>query len=246
MPVRFPNESSQYRAARDQLLQKEVELRRQMESVAAQLRSLPAGGEIPEDYVFTRMSEARGPEHVRMSVLFGDHDSLMLYHYMFPRHSQDLRRAPPTGSMSGVPLAEGPCASCTALIDMWEGTIPHFQALGGNLVVVAQAPIEQVDAFARDKGWRNVSLLSAVGTSFLADYGGEDADGEPVPIMTVFARDSAGTIRLHWASELVFATADPGQDVRHLGTVEPLWTLFDLTPAGRPAQDEQLDYGCCG
>src|SRR5215217_7757641 len=148
MRARFPNESSQYRAARDQLLQKELNLRRQMESVAAELRSLPVGGEAPEDYVFTRMSAAGEPEPVRMSKLFGDHDSLMIYHYMFPRHSQDLRRGPPTGSMSGVPLEQGPCPSCTALIDMWEGTIPHFQALGGNLVIVAKAPIQQVVAFA--------------------------------------------------------------------------------------------------
>jgi predicted dithiol-disulfide oxidoreductase (DUF899 family) len=38
---------------------------------------------------------------------------------------------------------------------------------------------------------------------------------------------------------------DPGQDPRHLGTVEPLWTLFDLTPAGRPSGDEQMEYVCC-
>jgi predicted dithiol-disulfide oxidoreductase (DUF899 family) len=38
---------------------------------------------------------------------------------------------------------------------------------------------------------------------------------------------------------------DPGQDMRHLGTVEPLWTLFDLTPGGRPQADEQIEYGCC-
>jgi hypothetical protein len=30
-----------------------------------------------------------------------------------------------------------------------------------------------------------------------------------------------------------------------LGTVEPLWTLFDLTPGGRPNADEQLEYDCC-
>jgi predicted dithiol-disulfide oxidoreductase (DUF899 family) len=39
-----------------------------------------------------------------------------------------------------------------------------------------------------------------------------------------------GAIRLHWASELVFEPSDPGQDMRYMGTVEPLWTLFDLTP----------------
>jgi predicted dithiol-disulfide oxidoreductase (DUF899 family) len=52
-------------------------------------------------------------------------------------------------------------------------------------------------------------------------------------------------IRLHWASELIFAAGDPGQDPRHLGTVEPLWTLFDLTPGGRPDADEQIVYPCC-
>lgn len=30
-----------------------------------------------------------------------------------------------------------------------------------------------------------------------------------------------------------------------MGTVEPVWTLFDLTPGGRPAKGEQMDYDCC-
>jgi predicted dithiol-disulfide oxidoreductase (DUF899 family) len=63
--------------------------------------------------------------------------------------------------------------------------------------------------------------------------------------MNVFRREQDGTIRMHWASELVHEPPDPGQDMRHLGTVEPLWTLFDLTPGGRPRQDEQIEYGCC-
>jgi predicted dithiol-disulfide oxidoreductase (DUF899 family) len=244
MGIRFPNETTEYRAARNRLLQRELELRRQMEEVAAELRRLPDGGEVPEDYVFQRMGAGGAPEAVRMSELFRGLDTLMIYHYMFPRHSQDERPGPPTGPMAAVPLAEGPCPSCTALIDMWEGTMPHFEGLGGNLVIVARAPIEQVAAFAGDRGWKNTTLLSAAGSQFRKDYGGDDADGEPVPIMTVFKRDAAGRIRLHWASELIYEPPDPGQDMRHLGTVEPLWTLFDLTPRGRPAADEQLDYGC--
>jgi predicted dithiol-disulfide oxidoreductase (DUF899 family) len=246
MPGRFPNESREYRVTRDVLLQREVELRRQMESVAAELRALPPGGEIPEDYLFDRI----GPDGVattrRMSELFGDNDTLMIYHYMFPRHAEDSRAGPTQGSLANLALEEGPCPSCTALIDMWEGTMPHFEGLGGNLVVVARAPIERVAAFARDKGWRHTKLLSAAHCSFRRDYGGDGADGQPVPLMTVFKRWPDRTIRLHWASELYFAPADPGQDPRHLGTVEPLWTLFDLTPGGRPAADEQIEYGCCG
>jgi predicted dithiol-disulfide oxidoreductase (DUF899 family) len=164
---------------------------------------------------------------------------------MFPRHSGDTRPGPTTGAMAEVPLAEGPCPSCTALIDMWEGTMPHFEGLGGNLAVVAKAPLERVAAFARDKGWKHIRLLSAANSTFKRDYHGEGADGQQAPLMTVFKQSPDGTIRLHWASELLFEPSDPGQDMRHMGTVEPLWTLFDLTPGGRPNADEQIEYGCC-
>jgi predicted dithiol-disulfide oxidoreductase (DUF899 family) len=246
MPVAFPHESREYRLAREALLQREVELRRQMESVAAELRSLPPGGEVPEDYVFDRIGDDGAATTVRVSELFGDNDTLMLYHYMFPRHAEDDRPGPTHGQFAELPLAEGPCPSCTALIDMWEGTMPHFEGLGGNLAVVARAPIERVAAFAREKGWRHTKLLSAANCSFRRDYGGDGADGQPVPLLTVFKRWPDGKIRLHWASELVFAPTDRGQDPRHLGTVEPLWSLFDLTPGGRPTADEQIEYECCG
>ena len=245
MSVEFPNESPEYRTARNVLLEREVALRRQMEAIAIELRSLPPGGEIPEDYLFDRIGDDGAPATVRMSELFEGGDTLMLYHYMFPRHSQDNRSGPSQGALAALPLEEGPCPSCTALIDMWEGTMPHFEGLGGNLVVVAKAPIERVAAFARDKGWRNMRLLSAARNNFRRDYRGDDPNGEPVPIMTVFRRWPDGAIRLHWASELVYAPRDQGQDMRHLGTVEPLWTLFDLTPKGRPAADEQIEYRCC-
>ncbi len=245
MPSLFPNESREYRVRRDALLQREIELRRQMESVAEELRALPPGGEVPEDYLFDRIGDDGAATTVRMSELFGHNDTLMIYHYMFPRHAEDGRAGPTRGSLAEVPLEEGPCPSCTALIDMWEGTMPHFEGLGGNLVVVARAPIERIAAFARDKGWRHTKLLSAEHCSFRRDYGGDGPDGQSVPLMTVFKRSPDGTMRLHWASELIFAPTDPGQDPRHLGTVEPLWTLFDLTPGGRPAADEQIEYECC-
>ena len=62
---------------------------------------------------------------------------------------------------------------------------------------------------------------------------------------TVFHRDDDGTIRLFWASELLYAAPDPGQDPRAAGTIEPFWDMFDLLPGGRPNFHEQLQYGCC-
>jgi predicted dithiol-disulfide oxidoreductase (DUF899 family) len=62
-------------------------------------------------------------------------------------------------------------------------------------------------------------------------------------MLNVFRRDGR-TIRHFWGSEVLYAPADPGQDPRHVGTLEPLWNLLDLTPGGRPADwDEQLTYG---
>jgi hypothetical protein len=50
--VSFPGESDEYRRARNGLLGAELELRRQIEAVAAQRRNLPLGGEVRTDYEF--------------------------------------------------------------------------------------------------------------------------------------------------------------------------------------------------
>jgi predicted dithiol-disulfide oxidoreductase (DUF899 family) len=243
MGVTFPNESSDYRTARNKLLQREANLRREMEAVAAELRSLPPGGAVPQDYEFDHIDASGAPGKVRLSKLLRPGtDALILYHFMFPRHCSDTRPGPRSGPLAQLPLAEGPCPSCTALLDNWEGAVPHVEGLGANIAAVAKAPIEQVAAFAAHRGWRNLKLLSAAGSSFKRDYHGEDEKGQQLPILTVFHKGSDGVIRLSWASELLFEPAEPGQDPRHAGTLEPMWTLLDLTRRGRPDADERIEY----
>jgi predicted dithiol-disulfide oxidoreductase (DUF899 family) len=243
MGVTFPNESSAYRVARNKLLQREVALRREMEAVAAEIRALPPGGPVPEDYEFDHIEANGAPAKARLSELFRlGTDTLILYHYMFPRHRSDERRAPSSGPMAELPVEEGPCPSCTALLDNWEGAVPHVEGLGANIAAVAKAPIERVAAFAAHRGWRNLKMLSAANNSFKRDYHGEDEEGQQVPILTVFHKGADGVIRLSWASELLFLPTEPGQDPRHVGTVEPMWTLLDLTPGGRPDAYEQIEY----
>ena len=75
-----------------------------------------------------------------------------LYNYMFPRHSDDDRPGPTSGIFSELPTGEGPCPSCTALMDMWDGTVPPFRRFGWQLAIVAKAPIERVAAFAQERG----------------------------------------------------------------------------------------------
>src|SRR5438132_12916069 len=66
MSTVFPGESTEYRAARERLLEQEIELRRVMEAVAAARRNLPRGGVIPEDYVFGETGTDGVPVDVRL------------------------------------------------------------------------------------------------------------------------------------------------------------------------------------
>src|SRR5262245_32242324 len=120
MGVTFPNESPEYRAARNTLLQREVALRREMEIVAAEIRALPLGGAVREDYEFDHIDAKGAPAKVRLSELFRQGtDTLIIYHYMFPRHRSDKRRGPSGGPAVQPPLGEGPWPSGPALPDHW-------------------------------------------------------------------------------------------------------------------------------
>src|ERR1700760_3048141 len=96
--VTFPNESAEYRAARDRLLGEEVALRRSMEAVAVARRALPQGGLVPEDYVFDGLGPDGAPAKVKLSELFSPGSgSLVIYNFMFPRYPSDERAGPATG-----------------------------------------------------------------------------------------------------------------------------------------------------
>lgn len=70
MDITFPGESGDYRAARDRLLEQEIELRRAMEKVAAARRALPPGGVVPQDYAFQGAGVDGDPTEVRLAELF--------------------------------------------------------------------------------------------------------------------------------------------------------------------------------
>ncbi len=243
MELSFPGESTEYRAARERLLQGERELRRATEAVAAARRALPPGGLPPEDYRFTA---AEGPEAVRLSDLLpAAGDALAVYSMMFPRDPGDARPGPASGRTAALPLEEGPCPSCTALLDQLDGVVEHLPP-HVRLVVLAKAPPARLADFARERGWRRLRLLSSAGTGFNRAYHAETELGHQRPILNVFRRHDDGVVRHFWASELLYAPTEPGQDPRHVGVLEPLWNLLDLTPAGRGSDwEEQLAYPCC-
>ncbi len=214
---RFPGESKAYRAARNQLLKAEMELRKEMESVAALRRKLPLGGTIPEDYEFEEgaadLADTETVRRVKMSELSQRDASLVVYSYMY-----------------GPAMAKA-CPMCTSILDALDRTVQHAgQRI--NVAVVAKSPIQRIRAIARERGWKNLRLLSSAGNSYNRDYRGEDAKGSQLPALNVFTR-KGGRIHHTYSSELLFVPSEPGQNGRHVDVIWPLWNLFDYTPEGR-------------
>jgi len=227
--IQFPGESVEYRLARNELLTSEIELRRAIERVAAQRRALPPGGTVPEDYVFEQAADGG---QVSFSELFGPgKDTLVVYSFMFPRYSGDTRPGPARGETAKLPLAETPCPSCTSILDSLDGAAPHL-ADKLSLVVVAKSDPLRIRDFAQDRGWRHLRLLSSRNNSYNRDYHAEGPDGEQIPILNVFTRDGSG-IRQRWATELMFAPREEGEEARHVDSIWPIWNVLDLTPEGR-------------
>ena len=210
MTVAFPGESAEYRAARDRLLEREVELRRAMEAVAVARRELPPGGPVPEDYAFEGVGADGSRSDIRLSELFAPgKDSLVIYNFMFPRMYGGDRPGPTSGKTASLPLEEGPCPSCVALLDQLDGAAFHaMQHL--NFAVVAKAPLERVLTFAEERGWRHLRLLSSANNTYNRDYLGETADGSQTPMLNVFNRDGE-TIRHFWGAELTYGPEDPAR-----------------------------------
>jgi len=207
MTSHFPNEKPKYRAARKKLLKAELALRKQVEQVAALRRKLPTGGEVPEDYLF----EAEQGK-VRLSELFVNGNTLVAYSFMF-----------------GPAMAK-PCPMCTSFIDSLNGNAMHI-AQRTNLVVIAKSPLERILEFARSRGWSNLKLLSSQNNHYNRDYHAETDDGAQMPILNVFRKDKA--VRHFYATEMLFAKDEKGQNARHIDLMWPLWNVLDVTPEGR-------------
>jgi predicted dithiol-disulfide oxidoreductase (DUF899 family) len=227
---RFPGESDAYRSARNELLQAEIDLRRNTEAVAALRRKLPLGGKVAQDYVFDEGSpdienNSAAAHQTRLSELFApDKDTLALYSYMYG------------------PAMAAPCVSCTSILDSLNGTAPHVtQRI--NFSVVAKSPLERIRTVARERHWRNLRLLSSANNTYNHDYFGEDEKGGQRPSLNIFVRRD-GAIYHFFHSELMFVPADPGQDPRHVDIIWPLWNMFDFTPEGRGEKwYPKLSYG---
>jgi predicted dithiol-disulfide oxidoreductase (DUF899 family) len=212
----FPNESAEYRTARNELLAEEIELRRHIERVASRRRALPAGGEIPQDFLLTAES---GP--LRFSMLFGDKQTLLIYSMMYG------------------PQRKAPCPMCTSFLNSWNGTALNLRARVA-IAVTARSAIERLIDFKKQRGFANLPFISDGPGEYTRTYvNSEDAD---VPGFSVFRRRE-GIVTHFYSGEMSGTMADPGQDPRGAPDADPLWLMLDLTPEGRGGDwYPKLDY----
>ena len=204
------SESDSYRAARNDLLHAEIALRRSIEDVAALRRKLPLGGAVPEDYSFEEgaadLDDSSAARKVHMSELFEPgKDTLTIYSFI---HGPSMASA---------------CTSCTSVLDGLNGSAPHVSQRI-NFAVVAKSPIERIRAFARERGWHNLRLLSSASNTYNRDYFGEGPEGNQLPSLNVSCGATADSPLLPHRTALCASRTGTGRASRRsdLAALEPV------------------------
>jgi predicted dithiol-disulfide oxidoreductase (DUF899 family) len=220
------NESSEYLAKREELRLAEIDLMRQRERVAELRRHLPEGAPL-QDYSFEEgprdLNAGDSPGRtVRLSELFtGPNRSLVIYHFMFGKKQTKA------------------CPMCTAWLDGANG-VAHHLAQNLDFAVVAAADVATLRAYARERGWDKLRLLSAGNNSFKYDLGSEDREGAQDSTISVFTRDAKGSVRHFYSAHPRMA---PDIQERGIDLLTPIWHFMDLTPQGRSSWYASLAYG---
>jgi predicted dithiol-disulfide oxidoreductase (DUF899 family) len=220
------DESREYLAKREELRLAEIELMRQRERVAELRRHLPQGAAI-QDYEFEEgpreLNAGDAPvRRVRLSELFtSPNRSLVIYHFMYGKRQTKA------------------CPMCTAWIDGFNG-VAHHLAQNIDSAIVAAADLPTLRAWARERGWEKLRLLSAGNSAFKYDLGSEDREGRQDSAISVFTRDADGTLRHFYTAHPWMA---PDVKERGIDLLNPIWHFMDLTPQGRGNWYASLEYG---
>ena len=207
LPIRWEDESADYRQARTTLLAEEIELRRQIQRVAEHRRALPAGP-VAKDY---RFLDEQGNE-LGLVDLFGRHDTLFAYFWMYG------------------PQRARPCPMCTSFVGSLDIPTPDIEQRLA-IAIIGRSPVARQLAFARERGWTNLKFYQTVGEDYGRDVHAVTDQGEGAAVV-VWRRDG-DEVRLFWAAEGGGETADPGFYPHLAPDPTPLWNILDWTPEGR-------------
>lgn len=205
----FPGESAEFSKARTELLAEEIEFRRHMTRLTRQRMALPQGPLIAKDY---RFEDANG-RNVSLADLFGEHDTLITYFWMYG------------------PQRARPCPMCTNWLGGVNGNAVDIKQRAA-LKIIGRSPVERQTAFALERGWQHLDFVQTIGDDYARDLELINPDGTENASLIVY-RKQGNDVRLFYAAEMPVDAADPGEDPRTAPDIAPLWSLLDLTPAGR-------------
>ena len=186
-------------AALDALRVKEKAMTAQLDTLAAERRRLPRE-RVDGDYEFDT-AEGR----VGLADLFAGRRQLIVYHHMLQAGDR------------------APCAGCCMFADQIPN-LAHLYARDTSLVLVARAPLTEIEALKSRLGWQFPFV--STGEAFNRDFGVTTGFG-----LNVFLREDGAIYRTYFTT---------GRGVETLGTP---WTLLDLTPYGRQESWEHAPAG---
>src|SRR5215472_17603541 len=138
---------AEWRAARDELLQREKEQTRMADELARQRRELP-WVRVEKEYRFD--ADDGTPT---LAELFDGRSQLLIYHFMFG------------------PSYKAGCPVNSSIADGLNGLLPHLHARDVTLLLVSQAPLARLQAYEQRMGW-SIPWVSASHTTFNFDFGG--------------------------------------------------------------------------
>ena len=154
--------------------------------------------------------------------LFGDHDTLVVYSYMFG------------------PQREAPCPMCTSLMGGFDHKIADIRQRVA-IAFTARSPIERLVEAKQAAGLERPARVQRRERRLHA--GLRVRRGRATCRRTTCSHGGTATIRHFWSEEIGGDMADPGQDPRGAVEMDPLWLLLDTTPEGRGTDwHPQLSY----
>jgi len=209
---------SEWLIARKDLLEREKELTRLRDQVAAERRALP-WVKMEKEYTFD------GPEgEVTLAELFDGRSQLFIKHFMM------------------APGQQTQCVGCSLEVDHTEGILTHLENHDVIYVAVARAPIEEIEAVRKRMGWKFrwvSSYRSDFNYDFNVSFTHEDAaSGHAIYNFGVLPEWAAGIEDL--SGDSVFYKDDAGQIFHTYSTFGRggeeflgIYRFLDATPKGR-------------
>jgi predicted dithiol-disulfide oxidoreductase (DUF899 family) len=141
----------QWDAARAALLEREKELTRLEDDLAARLRELPW---VSLDKQYTLYTDAGAKS---LADLFDGRSQLVVYHFMF-----------------GPEYTVG-CPTNSSIADCFDGLVVHLKARDVTMICVSRAPIEKLHAYRARMGW-SFTWASSYESDFSFDFGGSGSE----------------------------------------------------------------------